>query len=39
MKQKMSWKKLNEEIAKAKKDPEFVKALQEFIDFHSGKTS
>jgi len=36
---KMSWKKLTKEIKEAKKDPEFMKALKAFIDFHSGKTS
>lgn len=35
---KMSWEKLMKEIAEAKKDPTFVKALEEFIRFHTGKS-
>lgn len=38
-KNKLSWKQLEDEIKEAKKDPEFMKALKAFIDFHSGKTS
>lgn len=34
----MPWKKLMKEIKEAKKDPRFMKALDEFIRFHSGKT-
>lgn len=37
--QKLSWSELEKEIKEAKKDPEFLKALKAFIDFHSGKTS
>lgn len=37
--QKLSLSELEKEIKEAKKDPEFLKALKAFIDFHSGKTS
>ncbi len=36
---KFTWKKLEKEIKEAKKNPDFMKALKAFIDFHSGKTS
>src|SRR3989338_6893147 len=39
MKNKPAWEKLEKEIKEAKKDPEFIAALEDFIDFHSGKTS
>ena len=37
-KRKNSWKKLEEKIKKAKKDPEFMRALRAFIDAHSEKS-
>ena len=37
-KQKLSWDKLMNEISQAKKDPEFLKALNEFIKYHTGKS-
>ncbi|GEM_PF-3338663 len=33
----LSWNKLMKEIAKARKDPEFVKALREFINITSNR--
>jgi hypothetical protein len=35
---KLSWSQLIKEIKEAKKDPEFLKALDEFIRFHTGKS-
>jgi len=37
-KQKMNLKQLLHEIKEAKKDPEFLKALDEFIRYHTGKS-
>ena len=37
-KQKMAWHKLIKEIEEAKKDPEFLKALDEFMKYHTGKS-
>ncbi len=37
-KQKMSKQQLIKEIEEARKDPEFMKALNEFIRFHTGKS-
>jgi len=39
MKNAIVSKKLENEIKKAKKNPEFMKGLKAFVDFHSGKTS
>lgn len=36
--QKMKWDKLIKEIKEAKKDPEFLKALDEFMKYHTGKS-
>ncbi len=33
------WKKLMDKIAYARKDPEFMKSIKEFIRYHTGKTS
>jgi|TARA_Y100000310_G_C20681459_1_gene816208 hypothetical protein len=33
------WKKLMKDITEAKKDPKFMKAVREFIRYHTGKTS
>lgn len=38
-KSRLTWKQLEKEIKEAKEDPDFMKALKAFIDFHSGKTS
>lgn len=32
------WEKLIKDIEKARKDPEIMKALDEFIRFHTGKS-
>ena len=37
-KQKLSWRELMNEIKEAKKDPEFLRALDEFIRYHTGKS-
>lgn len=37
-KRKLSWDELVREIEEAKKDPDFLKALNEFIKFHTGKS-
>ena len=34
----LSWKALLKEINQAKKDPDFLKALNEFIRYHTGKS-
>ncbi len=33
------WKSLKKRIEKANKDPEFRKAIDEFIRYHSGRSS
>ena len=33
------WKKLMKEIGEARKDPEFLNFVREFIKFHTGKPS
>lgn len=33
------WKKLIREIKEARKDPEFMKGIKEFIEFHEGRLS
>lgn len=37
-KQKLSWNSLIKKIEEAKKDPNFLKALNEFIRYHTGKS-
>ena len=37
-KQKLSWNELMKEIEEAKKDPEFLRALEQFIKLHTGKS-
>lgn len=37
-KDKLKWEKLIKEIEEAKKDPNFLKALDEFIRYHTGKS-
>ena len=38
-KPKMSWNKLMNELEEANKNPEFVKGVEEFLEFHTGKRS
>ena len=37
-KQKITWNELMVKIMDAKKDPEFLKALNEFVRYHTGKS-
>lgn len=37
-KDKLKWDKLVKEIEEAKRDPNFLKALNEFIKYHTGKS-
>ena len=37
-KKQISWDKFFKDVKEARKDPEFMKALKEFIRYHTGKS-